>query len=389
MSYPKRSVATPIFSLSWLLIVLLLSSCTQRTPTEASTPQVVRVSEPPLVSSQIVQPVQLRDGHPQRYVVQPGDTLWGLASRFLQSPWRWQEIWQRNPNITNPDRIYPGDILELYYDGSNPRLRLTRGTTTQETPVATTAGGRPIIKLSPQIRVEAISQPIPTVPRDSIRSFLSKSRVVSSRDWEGRPYIIAGETPRINLFTGDRVYVRGGGYLDRPLYHIFRPGEMYQDPQTGENLGFQLEYLGDASLEEANADPAILRLLNTTSGVKVGDRLFEPDNEDVVFEFSPRPAPPDISGRVIKPLGGGFLLGKDETAVISVGSIDGIEPGHVLVTEVGGQTVSDPVTGEPVLLPGERSGVVMIYEVFDRVSYGLVMEAGRTIRVGDQVGSPL
>jgi len=390
MTKPMRSGYVCLATVA--LTTALLTGCAQRAPdTGAVAPGGgARIGEPPLLTAQVATPVQLRQGHPQRYVVQPGDTLWGIASRFLASPWRWQEIWQQNPEIGNPHLIYPGDTLELYYEGDAPRLRLTRtdaGTRTGT--VATESGERPIVKLSPQIRVEPLEDPIPTVPRDRIRSFISKSRVVSSDVWEFQPYIIGAEVDRILFFTGDRIYVRGGDFLDRAVYQVFRPGEMYRDPRTGEPLGYQLEYLAEAALEDVNSDPAVLRLISTEQGVRTGDRLFAPFNEDVVFQFAPRPAPPDIEGQIIATLSGGFLVGRDQSVVINLGEIDGVEPGHVLVTTDEGEVVTDPVTGEPVLLPAERSGVVMLYDVFDRVSYGLVMEASRTIRVSDDVRSPL
>lgn len=390
MTDPTRSGPTTIACLAMAVTIAILSACAQRpTPTSDSGRELaVATSEPPLVAS-MVQPVQLRQGHPQRYVVQPGDTLWGIAARFLNSPWRWPEIWQSNPAIGNPNRIYPGDILELYYEGATPRLRLTRAANPTTTGTVSRSGERPIIKLSPQIRVEPLEQPIPTVPRDAIRSFINKSRVVSDTVWEAQPYIIAGETDRINLLNGDRIYVRGAGYLDQPVYQVFRPGEAFQNPVTGEFLGYQLQYLGDAALEDPHSDPAVLRLLASNEGVRIGDRLFEPNNDDVTFQFLPRPAPADVKGHIVAALDGGFLVGRDDSVVVSLGDADGLEAGHVLVANVEGSVVNDPVTGEPVLLPSERAGVLMVYQTFDRVSYALVMDAGRTIRINDEVGSPL
>ena len=107
-------------------------------------------------------------------------TLWSIAQRFLKNPWQWREIWRQNPQVRNPNRIYPGDVLKFSYDASGkPQLEVAER---EETP---------LIKLSPQVRVETINQPIPPVPRDAVESFLTRALVLNEGQWKKSPYIVA------------------------------------------------------------------------------------------------------------------------------------------------------------------------------------------------------
>lgn len=62
--------------------------------------------------------------------VVPGDTLGGLAQAFLGDATRWGEVWEANPFVTDPDRIYPGQKLLILVQGAGVRQvphRVRRG----------------------------------------------------------------------------------------------------------------------------------------------------------------------------------------------------------------------------------------------------------------------
>ena len=92
--------------------------------------------------------VQLKDGYPQRYTVVRGDTLWDISGKFLSEPWKWPEIWHANPQVANPDLIYPGDTLTLQFVDGQPRLVVDRGVS------------RGTVKLSPQVRRSPVAEAI-------------------------------------------------------------------------------------------------------------------------------------------------------------------------------------------------------------------------------------
>ena len=98
---------------------------------------------------------------PDRYTVVRGDTLWGIAERFTDSPWRWPELWNLNKDqIKNPHRIYPGNVIVL--DRSRGRLALDN-----------------TVKLSPRVRAESTAKDvIPSIPPHLIEPFLSQPLVI-------------------------------------------------------------------------------------------------------------------------------------------------------------------------------------------------------------------
>lgn len=84
----------------------------------------------------------VRSDAPSRYTVVEGDTLWEIAGTFLNDPWRWQEIWQVNLFINNPDLIYPGDLLVLSEQDGRSVLKALRRETVRLEPQIYSEGGQ-------------------------------------------------------------------------------------------------------------------------------------------------------------------------------------------------------------------------------------------------------
>ena len=318
--------------------------------------------------------VVLNPNHPDRYVVVKGDTLWDISAMFLRDPWYWPEIWYVNPQIANPHLIYPGDILTLVYVDGKPQLRLDRGS----------------VKLSPKIRVENLDQAIPTIPIDAIKQFLTKPLVVSQKQLDHAPYVVASADEHVVTGAGDRVYARGIEGKDVGLFDIFEPGGPLIDPDTDELLGYEAIYVGEGAVKSFG-DPTTLLLTETVREARVGDRLWPASQEKPITQFIPHPAPPDTEGRIISVLGGVREIGQFNVVAINRGTADGMEVGHVLKIFQTGETIRDTVIGkrgESVKLPDEEAGVLMVFRTFDRVSFCLVMKATRAMHLLDYVRTP-
>ncbi|CAL1238938.1 LysM domain-containing protein [Candidatus Methylocalor cossyra] len=319
--------------------------------------------------------VALNPAHPTTYTVAPGDTLWSIAGRFLAQPWQWPEIWRRNPSINNPDLIYPGDVLVLDEDRGVPRLRV--GTPSE-------------LRLHPQVRSEPLSQAIPTIPMHAVRPFLTRPQVMEPGALARAPYVVDFAGEHIMGGTGTRVYVRAIPTGTPAAYTVLRPGPPYRDAETGEILGYEGLYLGDARLE-ATGDPATLYLERTVQEVSAGDRLVPMEPEPLRLAFQPHAPKRPIRGHIIGVLNGVTQIGQHSVVALDRGSADGIEVGHVLDIFQRGRVVRDTVSaraGDTVLLPSDKAGSLLVFRPFQRVSYALVMEATRPIHVADLVQSP-
>jgi hypothetical protein len=323
-------------------------------------------------------------GAPNQYTVQEGDTLWDIASTFLRDPWYWPEVWYVNPQVENPHLIYPGDVLALVMIDGQERITNVRAST---------------YRLSPEARITPLSQSVASIPYETVSAFLARGMVLEKGQAEDLPYILATRGDHIMAAAGNDVYIRGlDPVASGTRFSVVHIGNELVDPDDGRTVGFAGEFIGEGVLARGG-DPATLALTDTNREALQGDRLV-PETVDIPLNFFPKAPDYEVDGRIISVVDGVSLIGQYQVVVINRGARDGLGPGDVLSVYQTGETVRDRYSGgflrktrisggEKVKLPDEEAGTVMVFKVYDRIGYGLVMEATSDIHVLDAVRDPI
>jgi LysM repeat protein len=311
---------------------------------------------------------------PKTYVVKKGDTMWGIARKYLHTPAYWPEIWDKNQRIANPHQIYPGDILHFGYQKN-------------------VAGGAE--KLVPRIRIErkGYGQPLST-----LAPFLDWPRVLDDNSIKNAPYILASRDDHTLITRGERVYIRN---LKKPMagerYAVYHPQKPLYDPDTKALLGHQVDYVGYAKIDRAD-QLSSATILNAKDAIRKGDRLYPPIDHTQALRAPIQMPAHKVRGEIISLYHAKYLSSDCMVIVINKGRQDNIKPGHTLGIYSDGQLVTDInrtrldtkllQQKQRTQLPPEKVAEAIIYSVSDKLSYGLIVNTEREVKNGDKIGNP-
>jgi len=311
--------------------------------------------------SVLVNSADINPNAPSAYTVRSGDTLWDISGRFLNSAWKWPEVWDYNPQIKDPHLIYPGDQLFLSYVGGQPTLSLIRNGQSTGTGLGDLGSNFNATRVSPRVRSESLSEAIPTIPGDAIKQFLVRPNVVTSAQLSNAPYVVGNEEGRLISSIGQQIFVRGDVDHSKPKFGIYRKTETLKDPKTGALLGYEVIHVAEA------------KLLN------VGDP------STMVITSMP---PLEGEGSIVSLVDAISQTSRDQIVVVNLGKNIGVKVGDVLAIESRGKSILDrhgKRSAERITTPNKRTGVMMIFQTFDNVSYGLVMESSRPVKKNDVI----
>lgn len=313
--------------------------------------------------------LSLREEAPLHYTVKKGDTLWGIANYYLRDAWQWPQLWYTNGRIKNPHLIYPGEVLTLVMVNGHPRLILAED------------------RLHPRIHEMPLDQAIPAIPIDAIREFLRGPRLISKEEIDKAPYVVEFTEEHVIAGQNSSVYVKNLPKNGIASWSLVKVGNPYTDPDTHEVLGFEAIPTGEADVRDYG-QPAEMILTKSPQEVEIGNRLLPLEPESFKADFYPHAPSVPVDGRILSVYGGLSQIAQYDIVAINRGSRDGIDPGTMLGIYQQGQTVPDPYSDGKIKLPEQKAGLLMVFKVTPRLSYGLVLKETRAAHLYDKVHNP-
>ncbi len=339
-------------------------------------------------------PVPTAPGGEEPYVVKKGDTLWGIARDLLKDPFLWPQIWERNPFITDPNRIYPGDTLAMPGGEAAPPAPAPVAEAPKPEPPKPApreeVKGPPPPPPSPPPRPEAILTPLPPVPPASPQAIACSPVLMeeSAASDAGIGSIVKTSDDRLLLAQVDQVFVAVDGGQSPNVgdrLAVVRPGTRVIHPWYKQVLGRTLYTLGVLEVTEVRDKAVRARVIYGCDAISNGDRVapfvLAPFPEDKIA----RPTTRQVEGVIVETPRLVQLLGLQSLAYLDVGTSQGIGPGDVLAIYRRNLPVLNPVTGREQPLPPVRLGEVVVIRATNTTATTVITASEKEIRIGDEV----
>jgi hypothetical protein len=308
---------------------------------------------------------------PTVYVIQKGDTLWGLSGKFLHDPAYWPRLWSKNPEVTNPHLVYPGQTVR-FVDG---KLEVVAA--------PEIAGGQKAAAAQP---VQTAS---PEVAEEKTFSVRGNEGLLMDDDVKSVGRIIAGQHGRLVLGEDDTVFTDIGtsqGGADGSKYTILRKSKMIRHPFSNDELGYRVYPLGEVQLTQVTELNSRGIIVNSFKEVEPGDLLvpYQPvKRREVSLKMATRP----LHGVIVESATGNDSVAAGDVVYLDLSTVQGAEPGNILyvIRKVNIEKMMvDRYVGQ---LPDEVVGALVVVEVGSKTSTAIVFKSIDAIFKGSEVVS--
>lgn len=328
-------------------------------------PRVLRVGVAALLLAGISpvadgpEPLPAQQAQEADYEVERGDTLWDIADRLLQDPFRWQGIWKANQaRIDDPDLIFPGQQFAI-----PGREGETAGAAGREP-----AGGQQEEPAGRRAEAPGAREAGPDTVGEPRSSLFDTGRPQASLASGG---FSAEERPPLRPLTRSDVFgapfvarpqqIEPRGRVLGPVTAGNRPVQVWQgragdevrvglrgvEASAGDTLfaveigrsvgalGRTVQPTGVLSVESVSGDTARARLDQVYGLVRGGDAVVRTPVPGIPGGTDFRSADRELSATMLEAAEGGALLQDGGLVFMDRGSSGGVRPGDVFVAAPG------------------------------------------------------
>jgi hypothetical protein len=305
------------------------------------------------------------------HIVQKGDTLWSLCSRYYADPWRWPQLWASNPAITNPHWIFPGDVIRL-------------GTSPAGDPSVPAAGPDKPAKEGGQMMADRLAA------LTSNAVVLREIGFIEARDLAQAATITGSREEKMILSSSDQAYLRFP--KERPLkagerYSVFETdlNNPVKDPDTGKTYGYLVKVRGDIVIDQiAGADIARGTITDVVDTIERGARVSAAIRQ--FRRVEPRPSDVTLEGRIVAAFSPAQFLAAERFVVLNRGRRDGVQVGNrtfVIRRGDGYRGVLEDWDKMDPTMPKEVVGEVWVIDVRENASVAWIARSTKELKVGE------
>jgi nucleoid-associated protein YgaU len=314
------------------------------------------------------------------HLVVSGDTLWDISDAYLGTPWVWPSVWTDNREIDNPHLIVPGDRVwisahEMRRASADEAERLLAGQ-----PLADGGDGEPAGPASDSF--QSLFQD--EEGSNTVRvSSLETTGLISVEQLEAAASIVDAVPERIMLSQGDMVYI-GLGKQQASVgdqFTIFRTREKVFDLDSNRLLGYHVELLGWAEVEETDDETSLALIRMSAGEMEIGDRVMP--RERPILDIEVAASPKNVDGRISFFPSSRVLMGSADYVYLNRGELDGLQVGSPLEVYRGGKQAPERARDTQVEVPDRVIARLLVVRARSESAVAFVRHTETELELGD------
>src|SRR3989338_9070005 len=319
---------------------------------------------------------------PKVHIVKEKDTLWDISKKYLNNPFKWEEVWDKNKSIANPNRIYPGDNIVI--PGAFDDIEV------EPTPIQVVEEiDENIIPPLPLVALQPPPPPPPPkIPLTTVTALASAGYIIQKEIEKG--IIFDSPETRTIFGIGDTVYINMGvkeGVKLGDKFTIYKPLRVVTHPITDKNMGVLIEILGELEVKEVREDSSTANIIESFTTIEIGNKLKDREDMTVpIIDPAAKIEPKDIKGYIIDTKDQRETVAAGDIVYIDVGIDTGVSAGdRFTILKSEGQIEKEAKKGGGIKAPKVVIGNLQVIKPKEKVSTAIISESRKEIAIGEMI----